>query len=201
MPLVLVKVLLYVRRNRRLIRDGGLGRPPRLSHSSWALVGIVTCEVLRQLPCCLSRSLLQFREFWVKKYAGGIVTWKAHACSCRCVATNMLFFFLFLFCGDMFTYFFFFFFGYKTGVGHRDRVVLKWQNLLCNDDEIDARMKFAAVKLAANFWRAAKVTRVLRQSPKSPLFLLRLFVGTKLVIYYVDLPLHFSVVFSLVFVV
>ena len=30
-------VLLYVHRNRRLIRDGSPGRPPRLSKSSWAL--------------------------------------------------------------------------------------------------------------------------------------------------------------------
>ena len=30
-------VLLYVHRNRRLIRDGSPGWPPRLSHSSWAL--------------------------------------------------------------------------------------------------------------------------------------------------------------------
>ena len=34
----LVEVLLYVHRNRRLIRDGSPGRPPRLSHSSWALI-------------------------------------------------------------------------------------------------------------------------------------------------------------------
>ena len=32
----LVEVLLYVHRNRRLIRDGSPGRPPRLLHSSWA---------------------------------------------------------------------------------------------------------------------------------------------------------------------
>ena len=32
-----VEVLLYVHRNRRLIRDGSPGRPPRLSHSSWNL--------------------------------------------------------------------------------------------------------------------------------------------------------------------
>ena len=32
-----VEVLLYVHRNRRFIRDGSPGRPPRLSHSSWAL--------------------------------------------------------------------------------------------------------------------------------------------------------------------
>ena len=31
-------VLLYVHINRRLIRDGSPGRPPRLSHSSWALM-------------------------------------------------------------------------------------------------------------------------------------------------------------------
>ena len=31
---VVVEVLLYVHRNRRLIRDGSPGRPPRLSHSS-----------------------------------------------------------------------------------------------------------------------------------------------------------------------
>ena len=34
----LVEVLLYVHRNRRLIRDGSPGRPPRLSHSSRALL-------------------------------------------------------------------------------------------------------------------------------------------------------------------
>ena len=32
-----VELWLYVHRNRRLIRDGSPGRPPRLSHSSWAL--------------------------------------------------------------------------------------------------------------------------------------------------------------------
>ena len=31
---VMVEVLLYVHRNRRFIRDGSPGRPPRLSHSS-----------------------------------------------------------------------------------------------------------------------------------------------------------------------
>ena len=31
---VVVEVLLYVHRNRRLIRDGSPGRPPRPSHSS-----------------------------------------------------------------------------------------------------------------------------------------------------------------------
>ena len=30
----LVEVLFYVHRNRRSIRDGSSGRPPRLSHSS-----------------------------------------------------------------------------------------------------------------------------------------------------------------------
>ena len=32
--LSLGEVLLYVHRNRRFIRDGSQGRPPRLSHSS-----------------------------------------------------------------------------------------------------------------------------------------------------------------------
>ena len=31
-------VLLYVHKNRRLIRNGSPGRPPRLSHSSWTLL-------------------------------------------------------------------------------------------------------------------------------------------------------------------
>ena len=34
---LLVEMLPYVHRNRRLNRDGSLGRPPRLSHSFWAL--------------------------------------------------------------------------------------------------------------------------------------------------------------------
>ena len=39
-----VEVLLYVHTNRRFIRDGSPGRPPRLSHSSWALrCGIKQC--------------------------------------------------------------------------------------------------------------------------------------------------------------
>ena len=33
-PRALAEVLLYVHRNRRLIKDGSPGRPPRLSHSS-----------------------------------------------------------------------------------------------------------------------------------------------------------------------
>ena len=37
--IVVVEVLLYVHRNRGLIRDGSPGRPPRLSHSSWAPIG------------------------------------------------------------------------------------------------------------------------------------------------------------------
>ena len=37
----LVEVLLYGHTNRRLIRDGSPGRPPRLLHSSWALTNVV----------------------------------------------------------------------------------------------------------------------------------------------------------------
>ena len=36
-----VEVLLYVHRNRRFIRDGSPGRPPRLSHRSRALSGVL----------------------------------------------------------------------------------------------------------------------------------------------------------------
>ena len=36
-----IEALLYVHRNRRLIRDGSPGRPPRLSHSSWALSALL----------------------------------------------------------------------------------------------------------------------------------------------------------------
>ena len=41
---VVVEVLLYVRRNRRLIRDGSPGRPPQLSHSSWARTNVPLVE-------------------------------------------------------------------------------------------------------------------------------------------------------------
>ena len=39
---VVVEVLLYVHRNCRCIKDGSPGRPPRLSHSSRALVLVMT---------------------------------------------------------------------------------------------------------------------------------------------------------------
>ena len=41
-------MLLYVHRDRRLIRDGSPGRPPRLSHSPRALA---VCTVVE---CCLT---------------------------------------------------------------------------------------------------------------------------------------------------
>ena len=43
-------MLLYVHRNRRFIRDGSPGRPPRLSHSSWALGGSTKYGVDLFLP-------------------------------------------------------------------------------------------------------------------------------------------------------
>ena len=71
----LVEVLLYIHRNRRFIRDGSPGRPPRLSHSSWALSRSRTylnpfiaaptapshqtdqkspkCDILKTCCCCL----------------------------------------------------------------------------------------------------------------------------------------------------
>ena len=45
---LLLEVLLYVHRNRRLIRDGSPGCPPRFSHSSLALT--LGCERPVQFP-------------------------------------------------------------------------------------------------------------------------------------------------------
>ena len=48
-----VEVLLYVHRNRRLIRDGSPGRPPRLSHSSdvcWCWWSLLYSAILRSRP-------------------------------------------------------------------------------------------------------------------------------------------------------
>ena len=47
---VVVEMLLYIHRNRRLIRDGSPGRPPRLSHSSWALFSLQTHHPSLILP-------------------------------------------------------------------------------------------------------------------------------------------------------
>ena len=44
---LLVEVLLYVHRKRRFIRDGRPRRPPRLSHTSWALMSLsLLCSLL-----------------------------------------------------------------------------------------------------------------------------------------------------------
>ena len=48
---VVDEVLLYVHRNHRFIRDGSLGRPPWLSHSSWAL----KLALLQMLFTCWSQ--------------------------------------------------------------------------------------------------------------------------------------------------
>ena len=47
---LVVQVLLYVHRNRRLIRDGSPGRPPRLSHSSWAQMVLHLKPPLSRFP-------------------------------------------------------------------------------------------------------------------------------------------------------
>ena len=50
--LLMVEVLLYVHRNRRLIRDGSPGQPPRLSHSSWGRHWFAwTCIYIYTGPC------------------------------------------------------------------------------------------------------------------------------------------------------
>ena len=63
-------MLLYVHRNRRFIRDGSPGRPPRLSHNSWTstetmgLLGMGAQDGHLDFhtapePCCLSRACVQ----------------------------------------------------------------------------------------------------------------------------------------------
>ena len=50
-----VEVVLYVHRNRRFIRDGSPGRPPRFSHSSWALsIGFGSVVLHNVLGCRLT---------------------------------------------------------------------------------------------------------------------------------------------------
>ena len=44
----MVEVLLYVHRNRRLIRDGSPGGPPRLSYSTWTLM------ITPVVECCFT---------------------------------------------------------------------------------------------------------------------------------------------------
>ena len=53
---VVVEVLLCVHKNRRLIRDGSPGRPPRLSHSSWTL----------NLAKCIHAYLYIWTQFYVQ---------------------------------------------------------------------------------------------------------------------------------------
>ena len=56
--LLVVWVLLYVHRNRRFIREGSPGRPPRLSHSSWALKTASTFEEREKLKRNRTEALL-----------------------------------------------------------------------------------------------------------------------------------------------
>ena len=54
-----VEVLLYVHRNRRLIRDGSPGRPPWLSHSSWAHFSVnARCVITVGARCVITVSAL-----------------------------------------------------------------------------------------------------------------------------------------------
>ena len=53
------EVLLYVHRNRRLIRDGSPGRPPWLSHSSWAHFSVnARCVITVGARCVITVSAL-----------------------------------------------------------------------------------------------------------------------------------------------
>ena len=65
-------VALYVHRNRRLIRDGSPGQPPRLSHSSWALMRLCMRD------CGYLQRLLNFSPpRWCTYSFPTVVTWLA----------------------------------------------------------------------------------------------------------------------------
>ena len=65
-----VEVLLYVHRNRRLIRDGRPERPPRLSYSSWTLGFMLTlCRFKLQYWSCDSLKTLLSSVNLVSKHA------------------------------------------------------------------------------------------------------------------------------------
>ena len=55
-----VEVLFYVHRNRRLIRDGSPGQPPRLSHSSLALKEMLGSVVYKGSGFCKLRLTVTF---------------------------------------------------------------------------------------------------------------------------------------------
>ena len=97
---IVVKVLLYVHRNRRFITDGSPGRPPRLSHSSWALrldtivwylyvsgcvlVGVCVCvwEREREHRACINNTFILHQSFIIKspfctKKPNGLVCYPA----------------------------------------------------------------------------------------------------------------------------
>ena len=68
---VVVEVLLYIQRNRRLIRDGNPGRPPRLSSSSWALrVDVPLVEFLYLAFSCMPWATQAFAVVCVTSLEG-----------------------------------------------------------------------------------------------------------------------------------
>ena len=66
-------VLLYVHRNRRLIRDGSPGRPPWLSHSSWYLrkhfsaLCSLHCDYVRRFGLLLLNGFTLYKKNYAKK--------------------------------------------------------------------------------------------------------------------------------------
>ena len=71
-------VLLYVHRDRRLIRDGSPGRPPRLSHSSWAVFQChntaVCCSTLYVGSDCIRTSQTEAENVPARAFTGFTVT-------------------------------------------------------------------------------------------------------------------------------
>ena len=97
----LFEVLLNVHRNRRFIRDGSTGYPPRLSHSSWALIGYASFlpVLLNVLECptyligelffgsvravsLAEKSLTAFRVSSTQTFATGLSTWTSDCVIC-----------------------------------------------------------------------------------------------------------------------
>ena len=70
-------MLLYVHRNRRLIRDGSPGRPPRLSHTAPELC--LVCKTLVFLSVSVERHLLVLSICFRARKVCGVARQTAHS--------------------------------------------------------------------------------------------------------------------------
>ena len=72
-----VEVLLYVHRNRRLIRDGSPKQPPRLSHSSWALEKFLL-STQRYLAWTFLPDWCAYQNYWACIYGWDLLLSNVH---------------------------------------------------------------------------------------------------------------------------